>query len=95
MSVDTVNEALTRIRRSFIGQEDLWGKDGVERLTSICEVMRSYLLQDDTEGFIAATQRMLGNNPDGMGEILNMLFADLCGDEQAVWEQFEEVLRAP
>ena len=95
MSVDSVNQALTKVRRSFIGQEDLWGDDGVARLTSICETMRSYLMADDTEGFIDATQRMLGQYPDGMGEVLNQLFAEVCGDEQAVWEQFEVELRKP
>lgn len=95
MSVDTVNEALTKVRLSIRNHKAVWGWDGAHIMTLHCEAMRGYLMEDDVEGFIAATQRMLGYSPDSMTEVLNMLFAEVCGDERATWEQFEAELRRP
>jgi len=95
MSVDSVNQALTKVRLHIQDTKALWGQDGTLSMVQHCEAMRSYLMSDDIEGFIAATQRMLGHSPDAMTEVLNMLFAEVCGNEQAVWEQFEEELRKP
>lgn len=95
MSVDTVNEALTKVRRSYLGREDLWGVDGVRKLTNLCDLMRDRLMADDEQGFIDLTQRLLGQHPDSMMEVLNSLFAELLGNEQAVWEEFEAELKRP
>lgn len=93
MSVDTVNEALTKVRLRIRSMPDIWGVDGAERLCGICDVLRSYLMQDDTQGFIDCAQRLLARQPDSTMEVLQQLFAEVLGNEDAVWEEFEVELR--
>lgn len=95
MSVDTVNEALTKVRR-FIETKckECYSEEGYANRLAICNMMRSYLMDCDIEGFVAYTQRQLGRTPDTMQDVLQQLFAEVLGDEDAVWEEFEVALRS-
>lgn len=96
MSTDSVNESLTKVRR-FIETKckEFYSEEGYAGRLAICNMMRSYLMDCDVEGFIAYTQRQLGRTPDTMQDVLQQLFAEVLGNEDAVWEEFEAVLRAP
>ena len=95
MSTDSVNEALTKVRR-FIETKckEFYSEEGYANRLAICNMMRSYLMDEDVEGFIAYTQRQLGRTPDTMQDVLEQLFAEVLGNEDAVWEEFEAQLRA-
>lgn len=88
MSVDTVNEALTKVRLSTHKHKDFWSEEGYRTRIAILECMRYDLMKDDIEGFIGYTQSCLGREPDAMSSILDDLFAEVCGDERACWEDF-------
>lgn len=92
MSVDTVNECLTKVRLLTHKRKDFWSEEGYQLRTTLLDCMRQFLMDDDTPGFIAYTQARLGRYPDTMQGILEDLFAEVCGDERACWEEFEAKL---
>ena len=93
MSVDTVNEALTRIHLSTIKYADQWSVETFHTRTGMMTVMRECLMKGDIDYFIKYTQMRLASHPDAMSGLLEDLFAEVCGDERAVWEDFEAKLR--
>ena len=92
MSVDTVNQGLTRVRLALQMNWASFSEQGYQQMTSMMEVQRDFLMREDAAGFVSYTQERLAAEPDTMGFILGELFADLLGNEQATWEQFEKEL---
>lgn len=94
MSVDTVNQSLTRVFQMTYRNREVWSLTGYRGRLLIMDTMRSFLMDEDAEGFIRYVQDRLGTHADAMAGILEDLFEDLLGNPQAVWEEFEAELRA-
>lgn len=77
MSVDTVNFALTQVRRWIQDHPDSFAEYAFDELVASCECMRSYLMQEDIDGFDRYVDRLLANNPDRADFILEELFIKL------------------
>lgn len=77
MSVDTVNYALTDVRMFIVNHRDSFEETYHHTLKSICDYMRSYLMQEDVAGFNDFVNRMLAEEPDAADFILEELFIKL------------------
>ena len=92
MSVDTVNESLTRVRLSVQKNWTAFSEDSFRRMISIMDVQRDYLMREDARGFMSYTQERLGTDPDCVVFIMESLCQDLLGNERATWQEFEQEL---
>lgn len=77
MSVDTVNYALTTVRRSIIDHPDNYSVEGRMELLAMCACMRDYLMQEDIAGFDRYVDSRLAKEPDAMSFLLEELFNTL------------------
>lgn len=91
MSVDTVNQALTKVRLSIAYNPDAFSASGKEKLLYMAGCMRSHLLREDIEGFDNYVDNALGSEPDAMSYLLDDLFAEL-GFPEGVREQLTDEL---
>lgn len=93
MSVDSVNYALTNVRHSIANAPQHFSPEGQAKLLSFCEVMRTYLMQEDTASFNGYIDLRLASDPDAMCYLLEELFEEL-GFAEGVREQLTAELAA-
>ena len=77
MSVDTVNVALSTVRRSILEHPDNFSEGGYRKLLAICECMRDCLMKDYVDDFNRYVDGLLGREPDAADFILEELFNTL------------------
>ena len=77
MSVDTVNYALSDVRRSILEYPDNFSPDGQRKLLAICECMRDSLMKGYIDDFNRYVDGLLGREPDAADYILDDLFSKL------------------
>lgn len=93
MSVDTVNYALTRVRRRFETNPENFSEAGLRRILGICAVLRDDLMREDILWFDQHVDDYLAREPDAMSFILEELFDEL-GFPDGVREQLTAELLA-
>ena len=92
MSVDTVNYALSNVRRSILEHPENFSETGYRKLLAICDCMRDYLMKDDVEGFNRYVDDVLGREPDAADYIVDDLFNRLlCKDREALSKELAAV----
>ena len=93
MSVDTVNSALTNVRLRLFKYPYTHSPEGFRKLLAMCEVMRSYLMQEDVASFDGYIDLRLRSDPDAMSYLLDELFEEL-GFTEGIREQLSAELAA-
>ena len=93
MSVDTVNSALTNVRLRIIKHPDSYSQDGQRKLLAMCDVMRAYLMEEDTASFDGYINLRLASDTDAMTFLLDELFEEL-GFPEGIREQLSAELAA-
>jgi hypothetical protein len=77
MSVDTVNYALTKVRRAIQDIPDCFTEAGHNLLIAVCGCMREELMREDIAGFDKYVDSILAREPDAADYVLEELFAHL------------------
>lgn len=77
MSVDTVNIALSKVRRGILEHPDNFSEGGYRKLLAICESMRDCLMGGYIDDFNRYVDGVLGREPDAADYILEELFNGL------------------
>lgn len=98
MSTDTINEALTTVRRRVETNKGLFGLHETSNVLTVFEVMRDFLMKEDIAGFEKYVEHKLRISPDTMDFILEELFSELGIDmspaNQDPRSQFDAMLHA-
>jgi hypothetical protein len=74
MSVDTVNVALSTVRRSILEHPENFSERGRRLLLAICENMRDSLMKGYIDDFNRYVDGLLGCEPDAADYVLEELF---------------------
>ena len=77
MSVDTVNEAVTRVRLRFNKYPDQFSSHGLCKLLAMCNILRDRLMAEDPAGFEFYIDSILAREPDAADFLLDALFEEL------------------
>jgi len=77
MSSDTINEALTTVRRRVETNRGIFGLHETSAVLSTFECMRDYLMKEDIAGFEEYVSQKMAKSPDTMDFILEELFIEL------------------
>jgi len=77
MSVDTVNYALTKVRRQLERYPEFFTPEGLRSMVAMCECMRDSLMKEDIAGFDSYVDGILARHPDSADYILEALFDEL------------------
>lgn len=94
MSVDTVNEALTKVRLFILNNFNSFTPEGQTKLLAIADCMRESLMKDDVKGFDQYVDSILAREPDAAVFILDELYLHLGFGEEGVREQLDAELAA-
>jgi hypothetical protein len=82
MSVDTVNEALTRVRLRILKYPDNYSPEGFRKLLGMCECMRANLMAEDIKAFDDFIDDTLSREPDAADFLMEELFEELMIDNR-------------
>ena len=77
MSVDTVNQALTKVRIRLALNDAVFSRCARIKMLEIMGVLRYWLMKDNVPDFNIVVNNYLRNEPDCMDIILNELFQEL------------------
>ena len=95
MSVDTVNYALTNVRLRILRYPEHYSPEGQRKLLAMCDVMRSYLMEEDVASFNGYINCCLATEPDATDFLLEELYGEVGLDCQtAVREDLDAALAA-